>query len=192
MKWLWIQRREQQEALIEQKVAEGVAAGVAAARSEIQEELCRGFVERARESSSYSLIAQVPNISPQHGSPYPLYGMDRPIWYATPNSPRRRPDSLIDIDTLRRFANTYDVLRSCINHLKREVQAQPFSIAPRDKSDKSDALKKRIEDAKSFFTKRGGLGEINQTRRHYESKIFEDILVIGCYAVWKNKNAMAS
>lgn len=158
-------------------------------------ESARPAIERAATEHAMSDLAramtlkvQVPGGYPQTAqSPYPLYGMDRPIWYATPNSPKRRPDSIVDIDTIRRFADTYDVMRSCINHLKREVQAQPLRIAARDIKDTSDSTQARIAEALAFFTKRGGLGEANETRRHYEQKIFEDVLVIGAYASWKNK-----
>lgn len=145
--------------------------------------------------ASYNLNGPYPNNSqggnpystpnPQQ-SPYPLYGFDSPWWYATPMSPTKRPDSLLDIRTIRRFAATYDIARSCINHLKREVQAQAFAIVAKDSKDDSDSTRRDIEDASYFFTKRGGLGELNENRRHYELKIFEDTLVVGAFASFNN------
>src|SRR5205085_1778807 len=123
----------------------------------------------------------------QGSSPFPLYQMDRPISYSTPHSPRKRPDSQVSVDTIRQFAKSYDILRSCINHLKREVQAQKFSIGPRDAKDESDATRERVQEATRFFSKHGGLGDFHQSRRHYELKIFEDLLVIGAFASWKNR-----
>lgn len=147
--------------------------------------------------ASYNLNGPYPNNNQSQGvnpystpnpqqSPYPLYGFDSPWWYATPMSPTKRPDTLLDIRTIRRFAATYDIARSCINHLKRELQAQAFAIVPKDSKDDSEKTRQDIEDASYFFTKRGGLGELNENRRHYELKIFEDVLVVGAFASFNN------
>ena len=143
-------------------------------------------ITRAMTSQS-QLTPMIPESYPnKSGSPFPLYGYDRPIWYSTPIAPRRRPESLIDVETMRRFSNTYDVLRSCINHLKREVQAQQFAIVSRDEDDDSASTARDVVNASAFFTKAGGLGEINETRRHYEAKMVEDTMVIGAFSSWKN------
>lgn len=175
---------------IDRKVERALASAAPRIKEEARAELVRetaSEMHRAMAGETLPGYATVPGGYPQTGgSPNPLYGYDRPIWYATPNSPKRRPDSLVDIDTLRRFAKTYDVMRSCINHLKREVYAQPFVIGPRDDDDDSEATRERVRQALDFFSRRGGLGEANETRRHYESKIFEDVLVVGAFASWKN------
>ena len=138
-------------------------------------------------SMNAQLQAQVPQGYPSSdGSPHPLYGYDYPWKLAVPQSPKRRPDSLVDIDTMRRFANNYDILRSCINHLKREVQAQAFNIRPKDANDKSKSTTEDIKEANLFFSKQGGLGEVNETRRTYEAKLVEDVMVVGAYASWKS------
>jgi len=147
------------------------------ARIEMAQEIGRAM------TGDFNLQSMVPQSYPAtQGSPHPLYGYDFANWFATPYSPRRRPDSLIDVQTIRRFADTYDIARSCINHLKREVQAQKFAIVAKDTKDTSRRTKSDIEDAYTFFTKDGGLGEKNEGRRHYELKMFEDVLVLGCYA----------
>lgn len=147
-------------------------------------------VEAAQEivrAMTQDLQNQVPGGYPQTGdSPHPLYGYDNPWRWSVPMSPKQRVDSIINIDTMRRFANTYDILRSCINHLKREVQAQAFSIKARDAKDKSIRTAQDIFDALSFFSKEGGLGECNETRRVYEAKFVEDAMVIGAYASWNS------
>lgn len=172
--------------LIERSAAEAVEA----ARPQIERVAKeRAISDLSRAMTSMQSLNPLPTAGYPgvHASPYPLYGMDRPIWYATPNSPKRRPDSLVDIDTIRRFADTYDVMRSCINHLKREVRAQAFSVVSKDKS-QAEAKKGRIAEASRFFDRNGGLGEANETRRHYEQKIFEDTLVVGAFASWKNRS----
>lgn len=151
------------------------------------EAVARGRAEAVQElSRQYQLMATVPAAYPQTGgSPFPLYGYDRPIWYATPNSPRRRPDSPVTIDLIRQFADNYDILRSVINHLKREVAAQPFDIVSKDPKDDSATMAARIKEASLFFTKKGGLGLPTEGRRHFEEKFLEDLLVTGAFAVWK-------
>lgn len=176
---------------IERRVEESVARAVEQVRPELKEaakkEVVSEMVRAMQTSSNGTMPPMAYNYPGAGGSPYPLYGMDRPLTYATPGSPRRRPDSVIDVDTIRRFANTYDVMRSCINHLKREVLAQKFSIVAKDQKDDTDATKKRITEAKLFFTKSGGLGDRHEGRRHYELKIFEDALVLGCFATYRER-----
>jgi hypothetical protein len=172
---------------------------VLAALPQIREEVKREVVQSVGPDivrASYDLNGPYPNNSPlgvapyatpnPQKSPYPLYGFDRPWWYATPLSPTQRPGSYLNIETIRRFADTYDIARSCINHLKRELQAQKFNIVPKDSKDDSESTRRDIEDANYFFSKRGGLGDRNENRRHYELKIFEDTLVVGAFAAFKN------
>jgi|GEM_PF-2205481 len=179
-------------AAIESRLAEEAPKIEQRAREKMAMELARqmfGNDGNAGGKSGYQLTAQVPFSYPQvQGSPRPLYGYDQPLFYATPNTPKRRPNTILSTDTLRQFAKNYDVLRSCINHLKTELHAQPFVIGPKDENDASAAMMKRVKEATYFFGKRGGLGEINQTRRHYESMLVEDTLVIGAFAAWKKRN----
>lgn len=190
MRFPWtgaIERRVQRA--IDSVMPELQRQAVEEARPAIEREAVESMVsEVARATSTYQLNPQVPNGYPGvSNSPYPLYGYDEPIYYAVPNSPKRRPGSLIDTRTMRQFADQYDVMRSCINHLKREIQAKPLIIGPKDPKDDSRETVRRVDEATQFFTKKGGLGELNETRRIYESKILEDVLVIGAFAAWKNK-----
>ncbi len=178
----WLERRE----------AAAVERGRLAAFSEVAKAMRGTFQPQAPVQaanpvlSSYQLNPVAPNQYPQTGgSPFPLYGYDNPIWYATPYSPKRRPDTLVTTDLIRQFADRYDILRSCINHLKREVEAQPFDIVPRDPHAPKSGIQARVMEAGQFFGRAGGLGLPTESRRHFESKIFEDLLVLGCWAVWK-------
>lgn len=118
----------------------------------------------------------------------PTYRWDNPWRYASPHSTKRKPEAIAPLELLRNFARTYDVLRSCINHLKREVRAVPFEIVSRDPDKKIP--EERIKKAKEFFGRNGGLGGLHTRTRHFENAIFEDVMVIGAYAVflWKKRN----
>ena len=167
---------------------EGASAN-ASALAEAREAGRRDAAQEFARSLSLNGQTMVPGgvLAGGNSTGRPLYGYDRPLWQATPASPKRKPGSIVDVDTLKRFSESYDPLRSCINHLKREVTAQPFRIVARDTSDGSSATLDRIRQASLFFSRHGGLGERNQTRRHYESLIFEDAMVVGAYAVWKSR-----
>lgn len=106
---------------------------------------------------------------------------DNPWQYATPHSPKRHPKSLATLETLQHFANTYDILRSCINHLKREAQSVHFAIVSRDPNEHNP---ERIAEANEFFSRTGGLGGMRVRTRHFENQIFEDVLTVGAYAVY--------
>lgn len=128
---------------------------------------------------------QSPFTDPRTGSsPYPVYAYDHPIWFQVPQSPQRRPGSVITIATIRKLADTYDVLRACINHLRREVASVPIAVVPRDDSQKSDAIKKRVITAQQWLEQPGGLGGPGRRRAHFEGEIFEDVLVVGAAAAF--------
>lgn len=115
------------------------------------------------------------------GSGISSHRWDNPWLYATPHTTKRHPKALTTLETLQQFANTYDVLRSCINHLKREVQSIPFEIVSRNpNADKSV----QIAEAGEFFSRTGGLGGMRVRTRHFENQIFEDVLTVGAYAVY--------
>lgn len=116
--------------------------------------------------------------------PHPAYALDHPFWYVTPQAPQSRRGTLLNTDTLRRLADTYDVLRSCIDHLKREVAAVPLQIVAKDDSDKSEWTKKRVAEASAFFEMEGGLGDPGEWRETFEARAIEDIQVIGAVAVF--------
>lgn len=111
------------------------------------------------------------------------YALNNPYTWAIPQAPYKKPDSLVSVQTLRTLADTYDVLRACINHLKREVRSVPFEIVARDKSAKpSRSLEKRVALAATFFERGGGVGGAGTLYRHFESKLFEDALIVGACA----------
>ena len=112
-----------------------------------------------------------------------IYAMGEPLQYAMPIAPYKRPGSQVSVKTLRLLADTYDVLRACIQHLKREVTAVPISVRAKDKT-KADAAKGRIAEAELFFQTRGGLGGQYTTRDDFEGMMLEDLLVVGASSVY--------
>lgn len=112
------------------------------------------------------------------------YRWDNMWTWATPHSTKRRPMAVASLELLRNFADRYDVLRSCINHLKREAAAVPFEVIPKDVNDHSAETRNRCAEAAAFFGRHGGLGGFGKRPRHFQNEIFEDALVIGNYAVY--------
>lgn len=117
-------------------------------------------------------------------SPYPIYHWDKPYVFSVPITPQRRPGSLVTVDTLRQLAESYDVLRACILHIRREITAVPIEIVARDDSDKSDVTMQRIKEAEKFFDVDGGLGGRGHRRQHFEGEVIEDLCVVGASAVY--------
>lgn len=177
MKWPWQKQPERSvppvdvQALVRQAVTEAATL----ARQEIGEEISRVLVS----SSPMAGLAD-----PNAKSPLPLYAWDNPLYFSTPQAPTRRPGAIVTIQTLRQLADTYDVLRSCINHIKDEVFAVPLEIVARDSKDKSASTKAAIQTATEWFGKKGGLGGAGKRRRHFESEMIEDLAVIGASAVY--------
>lgn len=116
----------------------------------------------------------------------PIYSLDTPIIFTTPNSPKRKPLSLGSTDDLRRIADTWDILRTPIEHLKREVRSTPVLVQARDTRDDSKQTAQRIHEASQFFTTAGGNGEFGKPRATFETEWLEDLLVIGCYAIFRH------
>lgn len=186
MQWPWSRRAEAPAA-----PAVDVEAVVNAAVERVAEKVQTTAIAAARETAR-ALISE----SPMLGAPLPqvenskpaLYAFDRPIYYSTPQAPTRHPDSLISVDMLRRLADTYDVLRSCIQHLKREVLSIPIAITARDDSDTSEGTKTRIKEASQFFAALGGIGGAGKERAVFEGMVLEDVLVIGAAAVFYQRS----
>jgi hypothetical protein len=137
-------------------------------------------VNRAVTTALSPLMAPQASLSK---SPYGVYAFDRPIIFSTPQPPDRRPGSYVTVETLRRLADNYDVLRACIQHLKREVRSVPIQIVPRDKK-QTASLQSAIADAEQFFSRGGGLGGFGRKRSHFEGAILEDLLVVGASALF--------
>lgn len=165
-----------------QREKEAPAVDMQAIRAEAAQEAQRAAAEILREAISASPMPGAPTSHIK--SRYPLYSYDNPIWYSTPQPPTRRPQSQINTQTLRQLADTYDILRDCIQHLKREVHAVPLQIVSKDEKDATDAMRARIKEAESFFGKRGGLGGIGKSRAVFEGEVIEDLAVIGAAAIY--------
>lgn len=135
-------------------------------------------VSRATKTSIDMLIAE------GHAAGERPYALDNPWRYWVVQQPKKLPDKLVDVVTLRTMADTYDVLRSCINHLVGEVQATPLDVVPADPDNDSEAVKKRCKAAKAWLDDSGPLGGYGVPRRHFEAKMIEDVLVVGAYAAW--------
>jgi SPP1 gp7 family putative phage head morphogenesis protein len=166
------------EALAASLRAELAAEIRSEARAEVVEEITRA-------------LAPMPAVAPTPGGPpRPIYAWDRPIYYSTPQAPSRHPGSQVTVDMLRALAENYDVLRACINHLKREVCSVPIEISTRNAKDTSDATKKRLAEARALFSTAGGIGGLGKPREHFEKECVEDILVIGACAVFHERNRL--
>jgi len=124
--------------------------------------------------------------NPNAPSPYGAYGFDTPIVYSTPQSPKRRPKSVVTVDTLRQLADTYDIARDCINELKRQASNVPIDIVAKEGRTVS---KLRLKQAKALLTHAGGVGGIGTPYRHFEGKLLEDVLVIGAGCVFHQRAA---
>lgn len=167
--------------VIDRQIAAQVDARVAEQAAAIRREAEQTATRRAAEALATALQG---NEMPQGPRPA-MYAFDNPFIYSQPHSPRMRPRTKIDLETLRRLADTYDVMRSCINHLKTEVQAVPIKLVAKDARDDSAGIKKSIEEATAWLDSRaGGLGGFGLVRRHFEDQIFEDALVLGAFAVF--------
>ena len=171
-----------QDAFLALAREEARSAATAVVREGAQQAMDQ-MVERA---AGMTVDAPQPTIpGPNTGqSLYPLYAFDNPIWYSTPVPPQRRPGSLVTVQTLRQLADNYDVLRSCIQHLKREVAAVPIQIVALNEKDNGRKVKRAIADAQAFFGQDGGLGGSGKRRAHFEGEIIEDISVVGAMAVF--------
>jgi SPP1 gp7 family putative phage head morphogenesis protein len=135
------------------------------------DELARAIVEQSGLS-----IATSP------GSP-DVFAFNNPQNYTVAQSPERRPKAQVTVSTLRALADNYDILRACIEHLKREVSTVPIVIASKS-GDSSDATQKRIAQAQALFTLDGGVGRAQCDPEHFEQSFLEDAIVIGSPAIY--------
>jgi SPP1 gp7 family putative phage head morphogenesis protein len=135
------------------------------------DELARAIVEQSGLSNA---------VSP--GSP-DVFAFNNPTNYTVAQSPERRPKSQVTITTLRALADNYDILRACIEHLKREVSTVPIVIASKS-GDSSDATQKRIAQAQTLFTLEGGVGRAQCDPEHFEQSFLEDAIVVGSPAIY--------
>jgi phage portal protein BeeE len=111
------------------------------------------------------------------------YSFNNPHLFNQMQSPERRPLSPVTVTTLRALADNYPVLRSCIEHLKREVATVPVQIAHRD-GDTSNATLRRIKLAQEIFTIAGPVGRAQTDPEHFEQALLEDAMVVGSPAIY--------
>lgn len=133
-------------------------------------------VHRALNNGSANYLPQFPQLAST--AQRPVFAFNWPYNYVVPQAPYQRPESTVTVLTLRHVADSYDILRSCILHLKREVFATELRFVAKDPK-QSEALAAKIKEAEAFFGLNGGLGGVNVTREEYEGRILEDLLVIG-------------
>lgn len=111
------------------------------------------------------------------------FAFNNPHLWQQQQPPQRRPLAAASIDTLRALADNYDILRACIEHLKREVAAVPISIVARSGED-TEVIRRRINQAQQLFTKEGGVGRAQTYPEHFEQAMLEDAIVIGSPAIY--------
>lgn len=107
---------------------------------------------------------------------------DWPWAYQYHLSTKRKPQSLIDIESIRLFSEVCDVARSCIEHIKREVSAVPIQVVPKDPEDVE--AKSLTKDIDIFFETSGGCGGFGRRRSAFEAQWIEDVLTVGATAIW--------
>jgi phage portal protein BeeE len=156
----------------------------------------------ASQETAKEMARTMPGFSPMPGAPYsnpqlqgssklPLYAYNYPWQFYTPQAPTQRPKTLVSLEDLRIFADRYDVLRSCIQHLKREVFAVPIEFVAQDEKDKSTETETQIKQAQELFSSRPGMESIwgfGRTRQSFEGMVIEDVSVIGMAAVYFARN----
>lgn len=161
MKFPWTDAREKRDQQIR-----------AQARAEVEAEVVRTLIQ-----------ATDPYDQPQQASKG-AYNLDYPVYFTTPQSPRRKPTQLLDSFHMRRVADTFDVVRSVVEHLKRETLATPRRIVCR-RGEEGPSTSERIREASRFFTRRGGHGGFFEQPWKCELRLLDDLLVLGNLAVFR-------
>lgn len=116
--------------------------------------------------------------APQSRTGWPA-ALDYPWAYYMTFTPKKLPGKPFNVETLRSWADQWDPLRSVIEYLKAELASIPIQIIAKD-----GAKRDVPPDLALWLDEDGPLGGIGETRRVFESKIFEDVLVVGQYATW--------
>lgn len=124
----------------------------------------------------------------QEGLPFYPYAVDNPFNYRVTTSPKRLPGKKYSTIQLRAWANGFDPLRSIIEYLKSEAASIPVSFVPRPGFEDQN-LDAKIAMVTEWIGDCGPLGG-EQTRRVFESKILDDALVLGSYAVWYERDRL--
>lgn len=182
MTWPFKRKQETPAAVAPAPAPINVEAIASAAAAEASLATAQIMTETFRAIVATSPVGQAPMAV--GNSPFNVYAYNRPMDFTTPQDPNRRPRQVISVDMLRSLADRYDILRACIQHLKREVAAVPIQIVSKDSKDDSDATKKRIKEAEAFFGMGGGLGGPGKMRGEFEGMCIEDLSVVGSAAIY--------
>lgn len=97
---------------------------------------------------------------------------------------RRKPDSGIPFDVLRKFSTSHHITRACINARKRQLAGMEWDIVPLDDTVDPKSVQKDIDEVKAFFTQIGG------TSNHYRkfvNKVTEDLLCLDAVAIYRQR-----
>jgi len=138
-------------------------------------EIARGLVD----------AMSVPQIGGRPKSGF--YGLDNPIYYSVPASPKRRPGMSVSADTIRGLAKNYDVLRACIQHMKREISAVQFRLVGRDNTVNQTTLAPRIMQAEAMMESVFDTYPSFDPRLRFQSQILEDVLTLGNAAIYTER-----
>ncbi len=187
MRFPWTKTPDPPSAAPEPPLRELVRQEVTALVQETRQQAGAALAAPQRMQLGQSPIPGAPGTSPLTSpaqAPYPVYAFDTPIDWSTPSPPQRRPRAAISLQTMRTVADTYDVLRACIQQLKREVMAVPFKVGPREDGDDRRGVQRQVKEMETFFATAGGLGGFGRTRQYFEGMVLEDICVIGSAAAF--------
>lgn len=181
MRWWWQPKPEESIATLSASEPVDLASLAREAGREVVREMLPEIARTLVTNAPGGPLPPVPD--PNKKPPYQAYAYDRPYDFYTPQAPTRRPRSVVSVETLRLLADNYDILRSAILHLKREVQRVPIEVVAKDPKAKGQAMEARQKEAQWLFSTSGPVGGKTRRRTHFENSIFEDALVIGNWAI---------
>lgn len=138
-------------------------------------------IERVASSLNDRLSSGLLNLlqTPTGKTGWP-YQLDSPHSFWVTTNPKRLPGRKTTVDQLRAWSREWDPLRTVIEYLKAEAASIPITFAPKDKKNPADT---QIATMMEFIGDTGPLGG-HLTRRVFEAKMFEDLLVVGAMASW--------
>lgn len=94
---------------------------------------------------------------------------------------RRKPDSSVSFDVLRKFSVQHEVSRAAINYRKRQIAGLEWSIVSTDTEDTTD-YKQQTKELERFFR---GIGGAGNKYRKFINKVVEDLLVLDAVALYR-------
>lgn len=94
---------------------------------------------------------------------------------------RKKPDSSVPFDVLRKFSVTHEVSRAAINYRKRQIARLDWDIVTAE-DDQTNLDETAAKEVKQFFKQIGGAG--NKYRK-FVNRLVEDLLVLDAVALYK-------